>query len=60
MRFKLKANAAENYIEIDGTRFDIPNNSAQRDGMRELVVNHFCRVKGIPLLYPNATENASW
>jgi len=54
MKMRIKINAAEYSVEIDGTKFDMPASQGQRDGFRELVVNYFCKTQGFPLLYPNA------
>lgn len=52
MNMIITATATEHTIEIDGTKFDIPADQTQRHGLRELVVNYFCRAKGYPALYP--------
>lgn len=56
MSMRIVMSAEEHSIEIDGTKFNVPFNRDQRDGMRELVVNHFCRLHGFPIMYPNAVE----
>jgi len=52
MNMTILATATEHSIEIDGTKFDIPTDRVQRDGLRELVVNYFCRANGYRQLYP--------
>lgn len=58
MNLRIKIGAAHNFVEIDGTRFDVPSDKAQRDGMRELVVNYYCKQHGLPIIYPDAAEYA--
>ena len=52
----IKMNSAEHSVEIDGTKFDVPTDSAQRDGLRELVVNYWCKKNGHLPLYPDAVN----
>ena len=54
MFIRIKRNAAVHTVEIDGTKFDVPANQVRADGLRELVVNYYCRVKGYAPLYPEA------
>lgn len=58
MNMRIKRNATCDFVEIDGTRFDMPNDSARREGLRELVVNHYCLSRGFAPLYPEATAIA--
>jgi len=52
MRLRIKINAAQHTVEIDGTKFEVPNDPWQRAGLRELVVNYWCKINGYRLLYP--------
>ncbi len=56
MNMIIKMNSAEHSVEIDGTKFDVPTDSAQRDGLRELVVNYWCKKNGHLPLYPDAVN----
>ncbi len=56
MAMRIVMSAEEHSIKIDGTKFNVPFDRDQRDGMRELVVNHFCQLHNYPLMYPNAAE----
>ena len=58
MNLRIKISAAHHFVEIDGTRFDVPADKVQRDGMRELVVNYYCKQCGLPVLYPDTAEYA--
>ena len=54
----IKISGGRHSVDIDGTKFDVPANKDQRDGLRELVLNYWCEKNGYALLYPDARNKS--